>query len=179
MLDGNVVVATPNGAFSGQMNIPFFELSSNSWKAGFPASMSDRRWFAVACIGTDLYLAGGYRQNLTNKVDRTILRYNAVAASAGAAWSYPTAQMTQARYEAAAVAVGNEIFVVGGKDETQSFRSVEAFNTATSSWRSPPAMFRPRAEHRAVLLNGQLYVIGGKLGTGAATATPVVERYTP
>jgi len=173
MLNDYIVIATPAGAFSGGINVPFYQVSNNTWGAGSEFATSDRRWFSAACIGTDLYVVGGYSQFLTPKVDNTILKYHAVDPSG---WTALPARMAEARYSSSAVAFNGEIVVMGGQNTSQSFRSIEAYNPSSGTWRALPAMFRARIDFDSVVLNGMIYVIGGKSGT---TVLSQVERYTP
>ncbi|HYK87865.1 MAG TPA: kelch repeat-containing protein [Acidobacteriota bacterium] len=173
MFDDYVVVATPNGAFSGSISVPIYQISTGKWGWGTAYPTSDRRWFSVACIGGDMYLAGGYTQFMSTKTQKTMLKYHATTP---AAWTTLSTAMNEARELSAAVALNGKIVVLGGEGSSGPLRSNEAYNPLTATWESVPSMLRPREEFDAVVLNGSIYAIGGISG---GTVLGQVERYTP
>jgi N-acetylneuraminic acid mutarotase len=93
-------------------------------------------------------------------------------------WSIVTAMPTP-RTAAAAAAIGNEIYVVGGQDGfMRSLATVEVFNTKTSEWRTSEPL--PEAVHRAAVASadGQLYVFGGLKGV-SSEPTKSAYAYNP
>jgi N-acetylneuraminic acid mutarotase len=172
MLDDYLVAVTPNGAHSGRLTVQIYQASTNQWLRGEDFASSDNRWFAVACIGTDLYLAGGYQQYLSTTTFGGILKYDAV----NGVWSPLSATMATPRSSHAAVALNGEIIVLGGRDaDGRPLRSVEAYSPTTNSWRKLPSMLRPRSGFDAVVLNGKIYVLGGDSDGPSAS----VEVYVP
>lgn len=173
MLDDYLVSITPNGAYSGRLTVQLYRASTNEWLRGTDFGWSDDRWFSVACIDTDLYLMGGYRQFLSTTTFGGILKYDAV----NGVWSQPSATMATPRSAHASVVLNGEIIVLGGLDaDGRPLRSVEAYSPTTNSWRKLPSMLRPRRDFDAVVLNGKIYVLGGA-GDGGPTAS--VEIYVP
>jgi Kelch motif len=173
MLDDYLVSITPNGAYSARLTVQLYRTSTNEWLRGTDFAWSDDRWFSVACIDTDLYLVGGYRQFLSTTTFGGILKYDAV----NGVWSQPSATMAIPRSAHASVVLNGEIIVLGGLDKDgRPLRSVEAYSPTTNSWRKLPSMLRPRRDFDAVVLNGKIYVLGGD-SDGGPTAS--VELYVP
>jgi N-acetylneuraminic acid mutarotase len=96
-----------------------------------------------------------------------------------------------------AAAVGDKIYVVGGattppgSSETAvhprrphiSLGTVEEYDPATNSWRERRSMPTPRNHTLAGVVNGKIYVIGGRVGAAFISAgssnVDVVEEYDP
>jgi N-acetylneuraminic acid mutarotase len=121
------------------------------------------------------------------------------------AWEYdPAADTWKAlaplpskRGSAVAAVAGDKIYVIGGattppgSKETAvhparphvSVGTVEEYDPATNSWRQRSPMPTPRNHATAGVVNGKIYVIGGRVGTAFITAgssnVDVVEEYDP
>ena len=82
------------------------------------------------------------------------------------------------RQEHAAVALGGEIYVIGGFTPTVT-ATVEAFDTAAQTWRAVASL--PAALHHAnaASVNGRIYVAGFYLGSSFTNADPRVLEYDP
>ncbi len=100
------------------------------------------------------------------------------------------------RGSAVAAAVGGKIYVIGGattvegsKDPFFAFfgpsrvlSTNEVYDPATNKWESRKPMSVPRNHAFGGVVNGKIYVIGGRTGHGfilSATNTDVVEEYNP
>ena len=118
------------------------------------------------------------------------------------AWEYDPAEdswkalapVPTRRGSPVAVTTGDRIYVIGGatpgpKDTAVplpglhwSLGTVEAYDPATNTWHQRSAMPTPRNHATAGLVNGKIYVIGGRVGAAGITAasnTNVVEQYDP
>jgi N-acetylneuraminic acid mutarotase len=118
------------------------------------------------------------------------------------AWEYDPAEdswkalapVPTRRGSPVAVTAGDRIYVIGGatpgpKDTAVplpglhwSLGTVEAYDPATNTWHQRSAMPTPRNHATAGLVNGKIYVIGGRVGAAGITAasnTNVVEEYDP
>ena len=120
------------------------------------------------------------------------------------AWEYDPAAdswkalaaMPTARLAAVAAAVGGKIYVMGGAgnykaregqslDPNQPHRVFdvnEVYDPATNSWASKQVLPTPRSAMFAGVVNGKVYLIGGRVGAAFATvgsATDIVEEYDP
>jgi N-acetylneuraminic acid mutarotase len=118
------------------------------------------------------------------------------------AWEYDPAEdswkalapVPTRRGSPVAVTAGDRIYVIGGstpgpKDTAVplpglhwSLGTVEEYDPATNTWHQRSAMPTPRNHATAGLVNGKIYVIGGRVGAAGITAasnTNVVEEYDP
>jgi N-acetylneuraminic acid mutarotase len=120
------------------------------------------------------------------------------------AWEYDPAAdswkalapMPSKRGSPVAAAVGNKIYVIGGVSllpgstepalgfnvPQASVGTVEEYDTETNTWRQRSPMPTPRNHTTAGVVNGKIYVIGGRVGAAfisEATDISVVEEYDP
>jgi N-acetylneuraminic acid mutarotase len=120
------------------------------------------------------------------------------------AWEYDPAAdswkalaaLPTARLAAVAAAVGGKIYVLGGAGNYKSrdgqsldpnqphrvFDVNEVYDPATNSWASKQVLPTPRSAMFAGVVNGKIYLIGGRVGAAFATvgsATDIVEEYDP
>ena len=67
------------------------------------------------------------------------------------------------RVEAAYVAVGSRIYVIGGLSASgEALSRVDIFDTAEGSWSRGPDLPSPRAGHVAVRFGNAIHVLGGE-----------------
>jgi len=100
------------------------------------------------------------------------------------------------RGSAIAAEVGGKIYVIGGATTMEGAKEPfftafgparvlgtnEVYDPATNKWESRNAMSVPRNHAFSGVVNGKIYVIGGRTGHGfilSATNTNVVEEYDP
>ena len=121
------------------------------------------------------------------------------------AWEYdPAADSWKAlaplptkRGSPVAAVAGDKIYVIGGATTPPgskepavhparphvSVGAVEEYDPATNAWRSRTSMPTPRNHATAGVVNGKIYVIGGRVGGGFITSgssnVDVVEEYDP
>lgn len=121
------------------------------------------------------------------------------------AWEYDPAAdswkalapMPTKRGSPVAVTVGNKIYVIGGATTPPNqpevtavhparphvvLGTVEEYDPATNTWRSRTPMPTPRNHATAGVVNGKVYVIGGRVGAafiGVAANVDTVEEYDP
>jgi len=120
------------------------------------------------------------------------------------AWEYDPAEdswkalapMPTARLAAVAAEVGGKIYVMGGASvhpgaklasiglgtPHRSLEVNEAYDPATNKWETRSLMPTARNRAAAGVVNGKIYVIGGRIGAANVTAgsnTDVVEQYDP
>jgi N-acetylneuraminic acid mutarotase len=120
------------------------------------------------------------------------------------AWEYDPAAdtwhalapMPSKRGSSLAAVVGDRIYVIGGattipgSKETavyptrphMSVGTVEEYDPASNTWRERSAMPTPRNHAAIGVVNGKIYVIGGRVGAafiGLASDISVVEEYDP
>jgi N-acetylneuraminic acid mutarotase len=121
------------------------------------------------------------------------------------AWEYDPASdtwkalapMPTKRGSPVAVTVGNKMYVIGGATTPPgssepavhpqrphvSVSTVEEYDPATNTWRARSPMPTPRNHATAGVVNGKVYVIGGRVGAAFISAgssnVDVVEEYDP
>src|SRR5213596_1070724 len=119
------------------------------------------------------------------------------------AWEYDPARdtwravapMPTKRGSPVAVTVGDRMYVIGGavtgpKEAAvhparahYSTSAVEEYDPATNSWRSRAPLPTPRNHATAGVVNGKVYVIGGRVGgafvSSGSSNVGVVEEYDP
>ena len=100
------------------------------------------------------------------------------------------------RGSAVAAEVGGKIYVIGGATTVEGSKDPfftffgpsrvlgtnEVYDPATNKWQSRKPMSVPRNHAFGGVVNGKIYVIGGRTGHGfilSATNTDVVEEYNP
>ncbi|KAL4458419.1 hypothetical protein ABPG75_013284 [Micractinium tetrahymenae] len=82
----------------------------------------------------------------------------------------------------AAMQNGSRMVIHGGRSDVYgSFTDVWAFSLASGHWKPlPPARAvqpAPREHHGAALYNGQLFIFGGRYGSGASASWPIGDRW--
>jgi len=147
---------------------------------------------AVAAVGNDLYLIGGFRHeelscgpSFCRVVTREgiagdVRRYRA----ATNAWEDLPDQvnMPTPRQNAAAAVLGSKIYVIGGQDGTDQPREgrvVEIFDTATGAWSTGPLLPKRRRFPAAAVLDGTIYVIGGRESNAVGAETSTTFALSP
>jgi N-acetylneuraminic acid mutarotase len=108
----------------------------------------------------------------------------------------PLAPLPGKRGSAIAAEVGGKIFVIGGATTMEGSKEPfftafgparvlgtnEVYDPATNKWESRNPMSVPRNHAFSGVVDGKIYVIGGRTGHGfilSATNTDVVEEYNP
>jgi N-acetylneuraminic acid mutarotase len=108
----------------------------------------------------------------------------------------PIAPLPGKRGSAIAAEVGGKIYVIGGATTMEGSKDPfftafgparvlgtnQVYDPATNKWESRNAMSVPRNHAFSGVVNGKIYVIGGRTGHGfilSATNTDVVEEYNP
>ena len=87
----------------------------------------------------------------------------AVKAEPDGVW-VPKANMPTARYDMAAVSLGEKLYVVGGADDTSGsptwLSTLEVYDPATDSWSSKTPMPTPKHDIGAAVIGDKIYVVG-------------------
>lgn len=88
----------------------------------------------------------------------------------------PIAPMPTARYRAAAVtAPDGRIYVIGGLNASGDLNTVDVYDPASNTWSVGPRMSSARNGLAAVLTNGHIYAIGGRIGKTPSAAVEILE----
>lgn len=77
-------------------------------------------------------------------------------------WNAADAPEAINRRGAAAVALGDEIWLMGGVREGEASARVDVYDTRTQTWRQGPNLPAPRAGHAAASIDGEIHIFGGR-----------------
>ena len=117
-------------------------------------SMSQRRsYIAAAQVGDVIYTAGG----MVGETGRPLATFTRFDARIGG-WQ-TLEQLPAPTRAAAAAAVGETLFVIGGTTPEGNTRAVWAWDG--TGWAARAPLPEPRFNHAALTLGGQVYVLGG------------------
>jgi N-acetylneuraminic acid mutarotase len=154
---------------------------------------------ALAAVNGKIYAFGGFVAPAN-----TAVPVGAAWEPIADAWEFnpatdswkPLAPLPGKRGSAIATEVGGKIYVIGGattmEGSKDSFFTAfgparvlgtnQVYDPATNKWESRNPMSVPRNHAFSGVVNGKIYVIGGRTGHGfilSATNTDVVEEYNP
>jgi N-acetylneuraminic acid mutarotase len=133
--------------------------SENEWTTKNPMPTA-RGGFGVAVANGKIYAIGGLNNNTNLAVNQ---EYDPAANS----WRTKTPMPTP-RSGCAVASYQGKIYVIGGTvgvttDLVSEFTgAVEVYDPATDTWETKTSMPTPRADLRASVVNGKIYLIGGK-----------------
>lgn len=149
---------------------------TDSWSTGTPMPTARQRAAGTAISGK-IYIVGGNIPGLFPALS-TLEVYDPATDT----WDTSRAPMPTARFAAGAAALDGLLYVVGGElcGGCAVTGTLEVYDPLTDEWSSAASMPTPRDEltNAVVTLNGQVYVVGGRL-TPSGGATNAVERYDP
>lgn len=96
---------------------------------------------------------------------------------AGSGYWYPKAPLPVPKRNAAVVAVGSKIFVIGGVTTGAAVTStVDIYDTISDTWTAGPPLPGPRCRASAVQYNGIIYLLGGTT-SAASTYMPDASAF--
>jgi hypothetical protein len=121
-----------------------FRPPAGTWRhhGGFTV---DRRWMAIAAQGRSFYFCGGGTTNgPTDRVERYDLDRGGLV---------PVAPLPTARRLAAAVTVGDRLFVMGGQETGHALSgATESLELSTGTWRTHASLNEPRFAATATVI---------------------------
>jgi len=154
---------------------------------------------ALAALNGKIYAFGGFVAPAT-----TAIPLGAAWEPIADAWEFnpatdswkPLAPLPGKRGSAIAAEVGGKIYVIGGATTMEGSKDPfftafgpakvlatnDVYDPATNKWESRNPMSVPRNHAFSGVVNGKIYVIGGRTGQAfilSATNTDVVEEYNP
>ena len=154
---------------------------------------------ALAAVNGKIYAFGGFVAPTT-----TAVPVGAAWEPIADAWEFnpatdswkPLAPLPGKRGSAIAAEVGGKIYVIGGATTAEGSKDAfftafgparvlgtnDVYDPATNKWESRNSMSVPRNHAFGGVVNGKIYVIGGRTGQAfilSATNTDVVEEYNP
>jgi N-acetylneuraminic acid mutarotase len=192
LIGGNAAVLTPGARPSHPARVLVYDLAANTWtqKKGVPFYADH---MTAAGLNGKIYVVGG----------SGAMTPEAPSATLATAWEYDVnadtwkqiAALPEKRTAGSAVAFNGKIYFIGGSTDVtgpdgkvQNAGMVsglnESYDPATNKWESHKPMPTPRNHAAIGVVNGKMYLIGGRIGAnniGAMVATNVdtVEEYSP
>lgn len=138
-----------------------YDPSSDGWSpiASMPAG-TERGGAAVGVIGTEIYVAGGYRNG-------SVVDFSTYD-TASDMWTVHPA-LPSPRDHLVGGAIGGVFYAVGGRVGSLDnvMAPVDVFDPASGSWTVGAEMLTPRAGCAAAVLGTELFVFGGEGDTSA------------
>jgi hypothetical protein len=167
---GNGDLAVVDCPGVSDMKIHVYSMSTHRWGAPVPARAGVLLRPAVAAVGNDVYVMGGYANSATRGIIGTVRRFRASTGT----WEVLSTPMRTPRDEAQAWTSGSRIHVIGGRGKTNDVptgRVVDILDTATMTWSTGPALPGARSRFAVSSIGGRLVVLGGLDSSNAWTST--------
>jgi N-acetylneuraminic acid mutarotase len=142
------------------------EIKLTNWKQRAPLTLP-RAGCAAGVVGGQLVVAGGtYWVDGKKFWDARVDAFDAAANR----WQ-PLAPLALPWGDAAAVAVGEAFYILGGGADGVAQSTVQCYQRGTWSVVSRMTLPAPRRSSAAVMLDGTIYLLGGLTGTGSDFAS--------
>ena len=154
------------------------------------------RYAAGAVLHNQLYVLGGFNKT-TNTASSAVYRYEFIAEQSKAAhmlshdgfvesssaaesgvggyWNHIDIPLPVGRYTHAAVGFDGKIWVAGGFPKPNS---VQVFDPLLGDWSEGPPLVVRRAQFKLLVVNGDLYAVGGDDATTLKTTIEKFNRLT-
>jgi N-acetylneuraminic acid mutarotase len=151
------------------------EMTENSWTTKTPM-LTARSCLGVATVNGRIYAIGGFPDYSTNE------EYDPATGK----WT-TKASMPTGRYNFGIAVYNNRIYCIGGQFNANKENpyagpeytgAVEVYNPASNTWETEIPMPHPRTQLQAKVVNGKIYLIGGRTGSMGTTVT-LNEVYDP
>jgi len=165
------------GGQHGGKAVPWFDRynpATERWSK-LPNMPRPRDHFQGAMVDGKFYAIGG-RDTTFDAITRKVDVYD-LSGPAGGAWQTLDTALPTARAGFATAVLGRKILVVGGEGGGKAYDNVEAYYTATNSWRTLKPM--PTARHgiQALACDGGVYVAAGGETQGSSNSTDAHEVF--
>ncbi len=155
-----------------------YDPNTDQWRV-MPNAPRARDHVTVAVAGGKLVVAGGRRTAHPNVWGDTEAKTDVFNFTTGR-WETNADNIPTQRAGTMAVAVGNEVVVIGGETlgSAQAHNDVEAFNVATGKWRKLQPMLEGRHSGGAAVLGNKIHVVSGNTTRGGGSETINHETLT-
>ncbi len=163
------------GGFGGPERVELYEDGADRWERApdLPIRVDHPMAAAVTGLQTSapqgVFVFGGYAGSATARsfrFDLSARRWEEIAPMPGP------------RAAAAAVAMGDRIFIVGGAEGGRLVAPTYEYNVSTRQWRSVAPIPTPRDHLAAVALDGKICAVGGRR-LSMSQNVPTFECYDP
>lgn len=177
-----LVCGIVNGHTSGWVPwLDEFDPATNKWTELQDAPRA-RDHIQVAVVNDRLVVAGGRKSGYMGQgLEATIAETDIYDLDAGK-WSTlpsPTGDIPTQRAGCTAVAVGDEVIIIGGESGSQvaAHAEAEALDLTTGKWRSLPSLQRGRHGTQVLLSEAGLYIAAGCGNRGGSPELDSFEVY--
>jgi N-acetylneuraminic acid mutarotase len=180
---GRLLLAGGWGGDGPLDRVEAYDPSADAWRSCAPLPTA-RGWAGAASTGERMYVFGGRRKSWLG----------AFASAANEAYDPGADRWTECRdllmrrERHGAAALDGQLFAVGGdgrlRNEERLTAAAEAYDPATDRWRRVGSLPEKRAQMGMAVLDGTLYVAGGRTAESPATASalrydPGADRWSP
>lgn len=156
------------GGFGGERAFEVYDPEADEWQ-GSPGLPAGRHHLMAAAHDGRVYVFGGGRSLVDWRPADTAWAYDPGSQT----WT-ELVPMPEARLGAAAVSLGNYLYIVGG---TGGSNALLRYDPANDSWTTLAELAQAREHTAAVALDGKIYALAGRWeGEGELTS---VEVYDP
>jgi N-acetylneuraminic acid mutarotase len=145
----------PDGEFLPRDNVDIYDPALNAWSKGHSAPMPLETWSDSCVYGGEIYVFGGM-PTLGAAQEKFVWTYNPVQDS----WSAKS-PMTSPRQQVACVEMGDDFYLLGGREAGPATDIVERYNPLRQTWSSPTRLPTPRLGAHAVAIGHEIIVVGG------------------
>jgi hypothetical protein len=161
------------GGVHAGTTVPWFDAydpATDSWSA-LPDLPHARNHFQGAVVGDRFWAIGGR----STAQATSWVGYNEAFDFTAGTWTAGFAPLPTLRSGTAAAVFGSEVAVIGGEGGGGVFHTVEAYDTATDTWRTLAPMPTARHGFMAAMWQGAAYLAGGGIRQGGGSGTDVQE----
>ncbi len=142
-----------------------YHLATNTWVPRCPLP-GGRYGFVVGVVKGRLYAIAGKRKWFFNLLGKVSSDRNQMYSPTTDTWFNKPA-LPLAKSHLAVAAMGDKLYVTGGKDLLGASSSIDVYDPAGEAWSEEFQMSSARQCHGAVSIHGKLYVLGGENGSTA------------
>jgi len=155
-------------------SVEIYDPNTDTWTEAAPMH-SRRTRFGCTVLDDHIYVAGGSNEDgpLISSVGYSVLNNFERYSIAQNAWEI-LPMMSHPRRDLALVALGKDLYAIGGYDGHQILSMVERFCPDERKWNSCAPMISERSLAAHAVLDGYIYVIGGEIWEIAK-----LEKYDP
>ena len=152
-------------------SMEIYDSASDTWSRG-KLMLQAVHHPGVAVTDQDVIVAGGLVGINSQPIDQS--------------WAYSivnrewreVARLGDFRGAAAAVSLGNRIYLIGGQTNAGPSNSMEIYDPARNLWTDGPSMPTARTNLTAFVLGGKIFAVGGTKG-GVSGNLDIVEVFNP
>lgn len=133
----------------------------NTWVSD-SSMLRARRTAASTVLNNKLYITGGEfdRYNGLGDFDRVAIPHAECYDFSRKTW-YEIASMQTSRFAHTLSAANGKMYVIGGDNGAQMFRTIEEYDPSRNRWQTIGGIPAPRAAHAAVTIDNIIYIVGG------------------